>query len=449
MTRYLFNSMPAVGHVNPGLPIARALVEDGHEVVWIGTSKFKARIEATGAQFVQQRHARDYDDSKPDEAFPELQGLDGIKRLKASLKHVFIDYYVHQLRDIEETLRDFPADVVIGDNSSGAFSMLRQRRNIPWAAYGVTPLTMMSKDTPPFGLGLTPGETPLGKMRDALMRWLVTHVIFRDVQEYMNQTLIREGLTPSGEFVFNGLKHVDLFLQPTVQSFEYPRTDLPSQFHFVGPFLPAPDANFKPPVWWDEMQSMRRAGRKIVHVTQGTLTPDYSQLLIPTLKALANENVYVVATTGGMPVETVDLKPLPENVRLEVFLPHFHLLPHVDLMVTNAGYGGVNMALANGVPLVASGTNEDKADVSARVQWSGVGVNLRTQRPSVEQVRDAVRKVLSNPAYKQRAEQFRKEVAETDAATTAVALLEELARTRKPVTQKISPVIMQRIRVLA
>jgi len=73
--------------------------------------------------------------------------------------------------------------------------------------------------------------------------------------------------------------------------------------HFIGPFLPEPPRDFTVPRWWGELAS----GRSVVHVTQGTATTDPNQLIVPTLKALANENVLVVATTGGKPVTTVEL----------------------------------------------------------------------------------------------------------------------------------------------
>ncbi|MBF2066628.1 MAG: hypothetical protein IGS39_19730 [Calothrix sp. C42_A2020_038] len=34
MARFLIGTLPAVGHVNPALPIARKLIERGHEVWW-------------------------------------------------------------------------------------------------------------------------------------------------------------------------------------------------------------------------------------------------------------------------------------------------------------------------------------------------------------------------------------------------------------------------------
>ena len=102
---------------------------------------------------------------------------------------------------------------------------------------------------------------------------------------------------------------------------------------------------------------------------------------------------------------------LPTNVRLERFIPHDRLLPHVDVMVTNGGYGGVQQALAHGVPLVVAGDSEDKPEVAARVRWSGAGIDLRTGRPSPGRVAEAVRRVVTRPAYAARARALQAEIA--------------------------------------
>jgi hypothetical protein len=60
-------------------------------------------------------------------------------------------------------------------------------------------------------------------------------------------------------------------------------------------------------------------------------------------------------------------------------------------MVTNGCYGSVNRVLSFGVPLVATGPTEDKADVNARIAWSGAGIDLRTNTPELEAIRRAVR----------------------------------------------------------
>jgi UDP:flavonoid glycosyltransferase YjiC (YdhE family) len=148
------------------------------------------------------------------------------------------------------------------------------------------------------------------------------------------------------------------------------------------------------------------------------------------MEALAGDDVLVVATTGGP--DPAPLRPtLPANVRLERFIPHDLLLPQVDVMVTNGGYGGVQQALAHGVPLVVAGDSEDKPEVAARVRWSGAGVDLRTGRPTPVQLATAVRRVLEQPSFRQRATALQIEIAQTDAGQTIDDVLVELARSAR------------------
>ena len=125
----------------------------------------------------------------------------------------------------------------------------------------------------------------------------------------------------------------------------------------------------------------------MVLVTQGTLATDPDNLLRPAIAALADQDVLVIATSGGPDPDTVLAeRDRPANVRIEPFVPFTELLPLVDVMVTNGGYGGVQMALAYGVPLVGAGTTEDKMEVNARVAHSGAGVSLKVDRPTPAQV---------------------------------------------------------------
>jgi UDP:flavonoid glycosyltransferase YjiC (YdhE family) len=172
----------------------------------------------------------------------------------------------------------------------------------------------------------------------------------------------------------------------------------------------------------------------VVHVTQGTVADaDLAALVLPTIHALADEDVLVVAGTGRHDPTT--LGPLPANARVAPFVPHGWLLPHTAVMVTNGGFGGVQVALANGVPLVVAGATEDKPEVAARVAWAGVGVNLATNTPTAAQIREAVRQVLREGTYAERAAAMRDVYAKLDAGRESATLIEALADTRLPVTR--------------
>jgi UDP:flavonoid glycosyltransferase YjiC (YdhE family) len=167
-----------------------------------------------------------------------------------------------------------------------------------------------------------------------------------------------------------------------------------------------------------------------VHVTQGTLdNADLRRLLEPTIEALAGDDLLVVATTGG-PDPGPLRSGLPANARLERFIPHDVLLPHVDVMVTNGGYGGVQQALANGVPLVVAGDSEDKPEVAARVRWSGTGIDLRTGRPTPDKLAAAVRRVLAESSFAARARTLQSEIAQSRPLDTITEVLLEVAVAR-------------------
>ena len=117
----------------------------------------------------------------------------------------------------------------------------------------------------------------------------------------------------------------------------------------------------------------------------------------------------------------------PPNAVVERFVPYAALLPHVDVMVSNGGFGSVQLAIAHGVPMVVAGTSEDKKEVTAHVGWSGVGINLRTNRPSPRAIAEAVERVLNEPKFRERTLALQAQTADTSPAKAAADLLEGLA----------------------
>ena len=434
VARFLLCTMPLTGHIRPGLPIARKLVERGHEVRWYTGRKFQPDVEATGARFEPLRNALDFDDGSLETVFPGITHRTGLDAFKYGAKRIFLDSAVGQFEDLRKILAEFCPDVLLSDMTLVGSLFVYEKGGPVRAVYAIWPLTISSRDTAPFSLGLPPSSSPAGRLRNCFLYWLFNSLLFRDVNAYYDRVRASVGLAPSRTGLLDDLASSHLYLQGTTSLFEYPRSDLPPQVHFVGPFLPGPIPDFVPPAWWGEMLEERRP---VVHVTQGTATTETAQLIIPTLRALANEDVIVVATTGGKAVEGTNLGQLPSNALMEPFIPHCHLMPHVDVMVTNAGYGGVQIALANVVPLVVAGRTEEKPEVCKRVEWAGAGINLKTNRPSPYQIRQALRAILNNPQYRCNAERIQADIGRHDAPVEAAILLERLAATKQPVTASL------------
>lgn len=429
MARFLIGTIAAAGHVNPALPIARQLIQQSHEVWWYTGIGFKEKVEQTGAHHVAIRRGIDYSipETIPTDWIAQRDAVKGVSQFKFYLKHGFIDAAVTQLQDLTDILKEFPADVLLCDVFFLGMSWLYEKTGLPWAAFGMSALPFNSRDTAPFGLGLPPDNSLFGRLRIQGLNWLSKNVLMRDVTVYLDRMRQSVGLRAKRQDFFSAALSPFLYLQGSTPSFEYPRSDLPSQIHFTGTFIPPASADFTPPSWWSDLDK----NRPTVFVTQGTVATEANNLLLPTIQALADEEMLVIATTGGQPIQNLNLDPMPANTRIESFIPYTHLLPHIDVMVTNAGFNGVQIALANGVPMVTAGQTEEKPEICARVEWSGVGINLKTSTPTSSQIRDAVKAVLASPSYKQNAQKIKKEISSYNSPVLAVGLLEKLAATKQ------------------
>ena len=99
--------------------------------------------------------------------------------------------------------------------------------------------------------------------------------------------------------------------------------------------------------------------------------------------------------------------------------------------MTNGGYGTVNQALSFGIPLVTAGLSEDKADVNARVAWSGVGIDLATNQAEAGPLGRAVRAVFDEPHYRARAAQIAAEHRAIDTRSEVLRIITQASRPAK------------------
>jgi len=388
-------SMPAQGHVRPMLAVATGLLARGWRVRFLTGAAFCEKVRAAGVEFLELppeadtlgRHDGDERHS-------------GIASLNRGVKQAFFDPAPAEFRAVRAALRAEPADAVLHDTTflgtAGLLGWPANQRPL-LVTCGILPLGLSSRDCAPFGLGITPMTGPIGHVRNRLLTWLATKVILAPAHRQADAMLRDIGApTLNGQFFVDLLLRDDLLAQFTVQEFEYPRSDAPANLMFFGPTAQLVPSNEPLPPWWSQLDG----SRPVVHVSQGTVAnTDFDELIRPTLTALAAEDVTVVVTTGGPPV--AELGPLPANALAAEFIPHDKLLPKTDVFVTNGGYGALHYAMATGTPVVVAGDTEDKPETSARVAWSGIGINLKTGRPKSEAILPAIRKVLADNRYAQ------------------------------------------------
>jgi UDP:flavonoid glycosyltransferase YjiC (YdhE family) len=428
-TKILLASTPATGHLNPLLAIGRFLIAEGHEIAFLSGSALRSPIERMGATFYGLRAGADFDLRDFATVAPELKTVPpGLEWFRVAMERVFVDAIPAQHEGMQQVLRDFPAEIIVGDDMLfGVLPMLlgprAERPSI--ALCGTSFLHWRRDDGAPNFAGLPPATTQAQCDDYAAVHREHDEHLYQPVGDRLNRSLQTMGVGPLSMPMFDSVVELaDAYLQLTVPSFEFPR-NFPPSVRFVGRPPIIPD---QAPPWAHELDG----SRKVVLVTQGTLANHNFGLLIgPTLAALANEpDLLVVATAGGRPVDAIP-GPIPGNARLSQYLPFEWMLPKVDVFVTNGGYGSVNQAMSFGIPLVTAGLTEDKADVNARVAWSGVGIDLATNEPTPQALREAVRTVLDRPTYRRRASSMADEFSGIDTRDEILRIIGELARAPK------------------
>lgn len=426
----LIASLSPTGHVGPLLNVAHDLVTRGHRVTVMTGAEHIDRVAALGATPHPLPAAADFDPTR--DQTDRRRRRSRIESLNSGITRLFLAPMPLQVAELRAALSARRFDVIIADYGFfGVLPLLLQDREArpPIVSYTPCPTTLSSRDAAPHGFGLPPAPGRLGRLRNRLLNALSHKMLLRRTQRAANTMLEQLGAPRLPIFLLDLGILADRYVMPTVPDFEYPRADLPPGARFVGAVHPLPSRGWTPPRWWHRLDG----DRPVVHVTQGTVdNEDLSRLIEPTIVALADRDVTVVVTTGGRDVTDIGV-PIPSNTLVAEYIPHEVLLPRIDVIVTNGGYGAVQRALAAGVPLVVAGSTEDKPEVAARVAWSGAGVNLRTGTPTPAQLRSAVTEVLADPCYLARARDLEAAFARRDGVAEIAALVDEVIAERAAV----------------
>lgn len=431
MGSVLLAACPFTGHVRPVVQLAAGLVAAGHDVRVLTGSRFAEHVRSSGAHFQSLPASVDVDETRLLEAFPYRAGLSAVAAARFDMEHIFLNAVPGQLAAVDEALAAHPADVIVAEPLFLAAWPLTERPSAPPVlALGTMPPLSRQDAMPPVGPPLNllgPAAAPVHRLAHRLGQ----RVLFGPVQEAGRRRLEAAGEPGPETFFLDWPRSAAGLVQLSVPSFE-PITGWPAPVHFVGSLVgdggagPAERASHGGEGWSALVRNARSRDLPIVHVTQGTaLTSDFDDLVLPTLRALADRPVAVVATTGG---RSPDVLPgrVPENAVVCSWVDYGKLLPNVDVVVTNGGYGGVHEALRHGVPLVLAGAQQDKAAIGVRLRRSGAGVARADSAPGERTIDRLVGLVLADDRYRRAARRIAADIAAASGLAGAVAAVESL-----------------------
>ncbi len=415
-------SPPVFGETVPLLELTAGLTERGHSVTALVGSRFAGAAEAVGARVVPLPAGADFDDRLLLGANPERNALPpGPEQFNWDLVHVFVDGMKAQHEALQRLLGEEPeAALLCNSLFVGAWPVALGapgRRPRRWVA--VVANAIMVEDDATTATGPIPDLTGEEAVRAHRAANDGFHATLEPTRLATQLRLDELGATEPMPHFYNAVYFLpDAIAALTVPEFDFPRATPPGSLTYAGILPPQPAADPRKPAWWDELDS----ARPVVVVTQGTTANgDLGQLVEPALRALADQDVLVVAALGRDPAE-LGIEP-PANARVVKYVPFDELLPRADLLVTNGGAGGTQLALAAGVPVVMCGTTEEKPMNAARVAYHRVGIDLGTATPAPEQVLEAVTTILRDPTYRKAAGRLSDAYAAHDPVATVETLL--------------------------
>lgn len=415
--RFLFVLWEGGGNVPPQLALARRLAERGHRVRVLAPRVLRSRIEAAGCAFVPLREVPEHDSSsRTDDILKDWEARTSMSAAVLARDRVIFGTALAYAHDVSTAIEEERPDVVVTDYLLLGVYVAAERASIPLVALIHMVYPLPAPGVPPYGMGLRPANGIIGRARDAIFAQVFARFYNARLAE-LNQVRASLDLAPLSS-VFEQFYRADRLLVLTSQAFDYPSTALPPNVRYVGPQLDDPS-------WVEPWEPPTSHGdsRPLVLVSLSTTYQAQEDLVRRIVAALADMPVRGLVTLG--PALLRDGFTLPPNVQATSYVPHIHVCPHADLVITHGGHGTVITALASGVPVICLPMGRDQGDNAARVVWRGAGVRC-SSRASVSALRSAIGRVLADPRFREGARQIAEGIVRDDGAAIAIAELEQL-----------------------
>ena len=378
--RALFTCYPAYGHLHPVLPLAHAMRRRGHEVVVATAEAFCPAIERTGLPSVP---------AGLDEAAIVRKGAHRFLEAEAGERGPLLFAHVAapaMLPDLRRIVERFAPDVIVHEEGEWAGPLAAALAAIPSVAHG-------------WGSPLSSEEELRRIARAVAPLWE------------------RHRLAPKSPAALFDHVYLDACPPPLqaahAATIETRRLVRFEAFDGVEPL----------PSWVDQL-----GPRPAIYVTLGTV-PTFNRapdVFSSVITGLADDDVDVVVTVGPNN-DPRAFHPLPENLRVERYLPQARILAACSLAITHGGAGSTLAALSYGLPvlLLPRGAPSQLRMANSCVN-AGVGRALSGEHVSAQRIAAEVRTLLSVPSYRTNAVRLRQALAEVPPATEVVARLEDL-----------------------
>jgi MGT family glycosyltransferase len=382
-------------------------------VVYFQVADLERPIRAAGLHF-RQIGREDFPPGSLRARDEEVSKLKGLAALRCGLRGIERKAMM-LFRDAPAAIRDEGVDALIVDQIEMAGGTVAEYLGLPFVSAAAALPVNLDTSVPPCTLPWTHRVGVGARFRNwagnAGFEW-----IFSGVRSTINCQRRAWGL-PAVQGLngtFSGLAQI----AQLPATLELPGRRLPPGFHHTGPWT---DAAGREPVDfpWDRLDP----SRPLVYASMGTLQNGILQTFGMMAEACAGLDLQLVISLGGGQDPAL-LGDLPGDPIVVGYAPQLDLIRRSALTISHGGLNTALESVAEGVPMVVLPVTYDQPGVGARVEWSGVGRSIPVGRLTVDRLLDAVRIVLGNPAYRQRAGRLQSSIEAADGLNRAADLIE-------------------------
>lgn len=368
MKRIAAFCIPAHGHTNPMLAVVRELVARGDEVRFYSFEEFRGKIERTGAAFVS------CDQYLPELSAKEEKNLKKVSTTEMTIQDIRITAAMDAFLQGEFTA--FRPDVVYTDSVCFWGKLNAWKYDVPMVVSTSTfafnqVSSQYMKNTPGEVAGLILGLPRVSRELNKLKAYgYKVKGLFSLIQSD-NQT--------------DSIVYTSERFQPCAESFS-------DHYIFVGPSL------------LTDKKPDKAHERPLVYISLGTVINDRPDFYGKCIEAFRGEDVDVILSCGKT-VDRASLGTLPENVRVYDSVDQLDVLSRADVFITHCGMNSVSESLYMATPMVLYAQTNEQQAVARRVREMGAGIDLKDD--SIAGIRDAVRRILDTPSYRESARECR------------------------------------------
>ena len=405
------------GHLNPMTTLGYELRCRGHRVTLIARLDAQSKALAAGLEF-QPFGELKFPAGSAAEFSAKLGTLSGAAAFRHGIS-LFKQLTLTFLEEVPTIIQRIGTDFLLIDQASSGGSMIAEHLGIPFISVCCALMFNRDINVPPLTTNWAYRDTGWARLRN----WLGYKAIDQAVKPITNLMLEYRQKWKLPPVQHDDDPYSDLAqLGQQPAEFEFPRSSLSPCFHFTGPFINM--ASREPA----EFPFDQLTGQPLIYASLGTLQNRLLGAFALIAEACQTLDVQlVIALGGGSSPE--DLPPLSGSPLVVRYAPQLELLQKTTLTITHAGLNTTLESLSNGAPMVAIPITHDQPGVAARIAWSGTGEVLALKRLTSNRLRQTIKTVLANPAYKNNALRLQIAIQKAGGVSKAADIVEKVIAT--------------------